>query len=76
MWGQYEDGSNDTINHGWLMKFVEHRIAHPRMLRLIRKWLRAGVSENGRWSETKVGTPQGAVFTPLTQKVILNLNGW
>jgi group II intron reverse transcriptase/maturase len=51
----------DTINHEWMMKFVGHRIADPRMLRLIAKWLGAGVSEDGKWSETKVGTPQGAV---------------
>jgi group II intron reverse transcriptase/maturase len=58
-------GFFDTINHEWMMKFVGHRIADPRMLRLIRKWLRAGVSEGGKWSETKVGTPQGAVASPL-----------
>jgi len=54
-------GFFDTIDHEWLMQFVEHRIADRRVLRLIRKWLRAGVVENGRWSEMKVGTPQGAV---------------
>src|ERR1035438_5876410 len=52
------------------MKFIEHRVADRRILRLIRKWLKAGVSEDGQWSETNVGTPQGAVATPLTQKVI------
>jgi retron-type reverse transcriptase len=41
-----------------------------RVLRLIQKWLKAGVSEDGNWSETKAGTPQGAVVTPLTQKAI------
>lgn len=65
-------GFYDTIDHGWLMKFVEHRIADRRMLRLIRKWLRAGVSENGRWSETKVGTPQGAVASPLLANAYLH----
>ena len=54
----------DTINHAWLMKFLERRIADPRMLRLIRKWLRAGVSEDGEWSKTEVGTPQGSVISP------------
>src|SRR5438270_9834228 len=49
----------------------EHRIADRRILRLIRKWLRAGVSEEGVWAKTEVGTPQGAVVTPLTQKVTL-----
>ena len=61
----------DTIDHEWMMKFLEHRIADPRVLRLIRKWLRAGVSEDGEWSETKTGTPQGAVISPLLANVYL-----
>jgi hypothetical protein len=65
-----------TVVHEHLAKFVEHRIADQRILRLIRKWLKAGVSEEGHWSETEVGTPQGAAITPLTQKVTSNLNGW
>jgi RNA-directed DNA polymerase len=72
-------GFFDNLNHEWLMRFVQHRVADPRMLRLIQKWLKAGVSEEGTWSETKVGTPQGAVITPLTQKVILvarRLGNW
>ena len=55
------EGFFDNIDHDWLMKFLEHRIADKRILRLIDKWLRAGVSDDGEWSETKVGTPQGAV---------------
>src|SRR5262249_32128416 len=55
-------GFFDNISHEWLMKFVEHRIADKRMLRLLKKWLRAGVSEDGEWSSTKVGTPQGRSF--------------
>jgi group II intron reverse transcriptase/maturase len=68
----------DTINHTWLMKFVERRIADPRMLRLIRKWLRAGVSENGEWSKTEVGTPQGSVISPLFSNIYLHyvLDEW
>jgi group II intron reverse transcriptase/maturase len=62
----------DTINHEWLLKFVEHRIADPRILRLIRQWLKAGVSEGGEWSETTVGTPQGAVISPLLANVYLH----
>jgi hypothetical protein len=54
------------------MKFVEHRVADPRMLRLIRKWLRAGVSEDGEWSKTTVGTPQGAVISPLLANIYLH----
>jgi len=65
-------GFFDTLDHGWLMKFVEHRIADRRVLRLIRKWLRAGVLEDGRWSETSVGTPQGAVISPLLANVYLH----
>ena len=69
-------GFFDNLSHEWAIKFVEHRVADPRILRLIQKWLKAGVSEDGQWSETKVGTPQGAVMTPLTQKVISNLRGY
>jgi group II intron reverse transcriptase/maturase len=65
-------GFYDTIDHGWLQQFVEHRIADPRILRLIRKWLRAGVTEDGRWSATTVGTPQGAVASPLLANVYLH----
>jgi retron-type reverse transcriptase len=54
---------------------VEHRVADPRILRLIQKWLKAGVMEEGKWSDPKTGTPQGSVITPLTQKVISSLNG-
>jgi RNA-directed DNA polymerase len=65
-------GFFDNISHAWLMKFLEHRIADPRMLRLLKKWLRAGVSEDGEWSPTKVGTPQGAVISPLYANVFLH----
>lgn len=65
-------GFFDTIDHGWLMKSIEHRIADRRVLRLIRKWLQAGVLEDGRWSETDVGTPQGAVISPLLANVYLH----
>lgn len=68
-------GFFDNLSHEWLVKFIEHRIADRRILRLIQKWLRAGVSEEGKWSKTEVGTPQGAVVTPLTQKVISSSNG-
>jgi group II intron reverse transcriptase/maturase len=65
-------GFFDTIDHGWLLKFVEHRIADGRILRLIRKWLRAGVMEGGRRSRTEMGTPQGAVISPLLANVYLH----
>jgi RNA-directed DNA polymerase len=56
-------GFFDNMDHEWTLKFIQHRVADPRMLRLIRKWLQAGVSEDGQWSESKIGTPQGAVIT-------------
>ena len=56
-----------TVHHGWLLKFLEHRMADRRILRLIQKWLRAGVSEDGPWSQTDVGVPQGAVASPLLE---------
>jgi len=65
-------GFFDNMDHEWTMKFVEHRVADNRVLRLIRKWLKAGVSEDGEWSETKVGTPQGAVVSPLLANVYLH----
>jgi len=65
-------GFFDALDHGWLMKFVEHRVADPRVLRLIRKFLRAGVSEDGQWSKTEVGTPQGAVISPLLANIYLH----
>lgn len=65
-------GFFDAIDHRWLMKFLEHRIADRRVLRLIQKWLRAGVSEVGEWSKTTVGTPQGAVISPLLGNVYLH----
>lgn len=65
-------GFFDNISHEWLMKFLEHRVTDPRMLRLLRKWLRAGVSEDGEWSPTTVGTPQGAVISPLYANVFLH----
>ena len=65
-------GFFDNVSHEWLVKFVEHRIADRRILRLIQKWLKAGVSEQGEWKETKVGTPQGAVASPLLANVYLH----
>ena len=64
--------SFDNLSHEWLVKFIKHRVADPRMLRLIQKWLRAGVSEDGQWSETTVGTPQGSVVSPLLANVYLH----
>jgi group II intron reverse transcriptase/maturase len=65
-------GFYDAIDHGWMLKFLEHRIADKRILRLIRKWLKAGVIERGEWSETVEGTPQGASASPLLSNVYLH----
>ena len=62
----------DRMSHEWTVKFVEHRVADTRIVRLIQKWLKAGVSEDGEWSETTVGTPQGAVISPLLANVYLH----
>ena len=60
------------MSHEWTVKFIEHKVADRRILRLIQKWLKAGVSEDGQWSETKQGTPQGAVVSPLLANVYLH----
>jgi group II intron reverse transcriptase/maturase len=65
-------GFFDNMSHEWTLKFVEHRVADHRILRLIQKWLKAGISEDGQWSESKVGTPQGAVVSPLLANVYLH----
>jgi len=62
----------DRMSHEWTMQFVQHRIADKRILRLIQKWLKAGVSEDGEWSETRIGTPQGAVISPLLANIYLH----
>jgi RNA-directed DNA polymerase len=64
--------SFDTIDHGWLVKFIEHRIADRRIVRLIQKWLSAGVMEDGKWTESEVGTPQGATVSPLLANIYLH----
>jgi RNA-directed DNA polymerase len=61
-----------SLDHLWLVKFLEHRIADNRILRLIRKWLNAGVIENGTWSPTLDGAPQGASVSPLLANVYLH----
>jgi retron-type reverse transcriptase len=58
-------GFFDNIDHQRLLTFLEHRVADRRVLRLIRKWLTAGISEDGQWSRGTVGTPQGAVIAAL-----------
>ena len=56
-------GFFDHVSHEWLEKFLKHRIADTRVLRLIQKWMKAGVLEDGERLETEQGTPQGAVIS-------------
>jgi len=60
------------LDQSWLERFLEHRIADRRVLRLIQKWLRAGVIEDGKWSKTEAGTAQGASVSPLLANVYLH----
>ena len=65
-------GYFDHIQHDWLVRFLEHRIADKRIIRLIRKWLRAGVLEDGDWQPTPEGSPQGAVISPVLANIYLH----
>jgi RNA-directed DNA polymerase len=65
-------GFFDSLDHDWLLRFVEHRIGDPRIIRLIRKWLKAGVLVDGQWQATEVGSPQGSVISPLLANVYLH----
>ena len=58
-----------TVSHAWLIRFMEHRIGDERILRLIRKWLKAGVLEEGVVTESEDGTPQGASVSPLLANI-------
>ena len=60
------------LDQGWLRKFLEHRIADQRVLRLVDKWLAAGVVEDGNWSQTVQGSPQGASVSPLLANAYLH----
>src|SRR5271169_356665 len=65
-------GFFDSIDHEWLVKFVEHRIADRRVVRLIRKWLNAGVLEEGQRMRMEKGTPQGGSASPLLANIYLH----
>ncbi len=62
----------DSVDHGWLMRMVAHRIADPRVLRLIERWLGAGVLESGQWKAVEAGTPQGSGISPILANVFLH----
>jgi RNA-directed DNA polymerase len=65
-------GFFDHLSHDWLLKFVQHRVADRRILRLIQKWLKAGVMEEGRWKNTEMGSPQGSGISPLLANIYLH----
>lgn len=62
----------DTLRHDWLVKFIEHRIGDRRIVRLIQKWLRAGVLEDGECTQREVGTVQGGSISPLLANIYLH----
>ena len=65
-------GFFDAISREWMLEFIKHRVGDPRILRLIQKWLAAGVLENGKWARSKTGTPQGATISPLLGNIYLH----
>ncbi len=65
-------GFFDTIDHEWLIRFIEHRIKDRRVIRHIKKWLNAGVMEDGEWYKTEQGTPQGGSISPLLSNIYLH----
>lgn len=62
----------DTVSHDWLIRFVEHRVGDQRIVRLIQKWLKAGVLEDGEVAVSEMGTAQGAVISPLLANLYLH----
>ena len=65
-------GFFDAVDHKWSIRFVEHRVGDRRVIRLIRKWLKAGVMEDGEVTRPEEGTPQGGVASPLLANIYLH----
>ena len=65
-------GFFDAVNQDWLIRFLEHRIGDERIIRLVKKWLKAGVLEMGQWQSSDMGTPQGAAISPLLANIYLH----
>ena len=65
-------GFFDSLDHEWIVRFIEHRIADQRVVRLIQKWLKAGVLEKGTWHASEEGTPQGGSASPLLANLFLH----
>jgi RNA-directed DNA polymerase len=76
------EGFFDQIDRDWLIKFIEHRVGDKRIVRLIQKWLNAGIVEETDWSDSGAGTPQGAILSPLLANIFLHyvfdrwINAW
>ena len=64
--------SFDAMAHSWIIRFLEHRIADQRILRLIVKWLKVGIVEDGHRARGTCGAPQGAVISPILANVYLH----
>lgn len=62
----------DTVDHEWMMKFVEHRIGDKNFLRMLKRLLRSGVMEGNQYSETTIGTPQGGIISPVLANIYLH----
>jgi RNA-directed DNA polymerase len=65
-------GFFDNISHDWLLKMIEHRVGDKRLIALVRKWLRAGVMEEGEWKLSEAGTPQGGLVSPVLANIYLH----
>src|SRR5262249_27718942 len=70
--GQSVDASFGSVSKDWLVRFVEHRIGDKRIIRLIHKWLKAGVLEEGVVTVSEVGTGQGSVISPLLANIYMH----
>ena len=62
----------DTVDHEWLMKFVGHHIGDKNYLRMLKRFLRSGIMENGKYSDTPMGTPQGGIVSPVLANIYLH----
>jgi group II intron reverse transcriptase/maturase len=65
-------GFFDAISHKWMVEFIQHRIADQHVVRLIKKWLNAGVLEDGEWAQSERGTPQGGSVSPMLANIYLH----
>jgi len=65
-------GFFDHVSHAWLARFVEQRIGDTRVIRLIQQWLTAGVLEEGRWTPSEEGVPQGGLSSPVLANIYLH----